>query len=640
MIAIICDKTNITDKLENFTYDDISEVFCVYEQDDSEIAAIDYVRMIIEENKGEEILFVFNVSELTVSDLKQMKAVMDISEHHSFIVNVNNPLGGKYYKTDRLQGAGVLVKPKYPSIIGDFGKSSKDLLDALQSWAENSAQCGYNIIAVNKYNEPYKKKILIYANMLGAVMNGTTIHVLSETSALLKLNDDRYDIKVLLNEEIDNLFKMREKYADRVCFPDEIPYDALFDLALIPIHASDMEMQHFLSLHALRWVIWPLDCIGFRIQKQITYEEMSMNQMLDYVDGIIYSTYGAKNDFESYFHSNIKIKEIPHKIIALAGRESGDSVEGYNQDKEIPFSAFALVVGNRYPHKLIDRIIPFLSEIDEKFIVIGTEKKGWIRENIFGFISGNLTNKFVRDLHSNCKFLIFPSIYEGYGLPILDALCFDKEVIILDTPSNHDVVIDVGDQASRIHFISDFDELKECIKSINIEDKIDVDKFKQRTWDDVGKDIFSFFNSFFLSEPDLDRIKKRHDDIGYTYRQIMRLRVLNYVLEGEVREVYKKKTIDIYGYGNNCRKMLRRISDQVDINCIVDVRRDIKSTRERFISYDKYKHKKDCIIVVMPVYDYAEIEHRLVIDKGVGKSEIISVFDFLEKKIDVQEEYE
>jgi len=42
----------------------------------------------------------------------------------------------------------------------------------------------------------------------------------------------------------------------------------------------------------------------------------------------------------------------------------------------------------------------------------------------------NLNNEEIKLLYKNCKLFIFPSVYEGFGIPVLEAMAFNKKIIL------------------------------------------------------------------------------------------------------------------------------------------------------------------------------------------------------------------
>jgi alpha-1,3-rhamnosyl/mannosyltransferase len=87
------------------------------------------------------------------------------------------------------------------------------------------------------------------------------------------------------------------------------------------------------------------------------------------------------------------------------------------------------------------------------FVIVGM--KGWLTEGIEAEISalaakgqvrplGYLSDEALQRLYAGAAMLVYPSIYEGFGLPALEAMASGIPVITSDRSSLPEVVGDVG----------------------------------------------------------------------------------------------------------------------------------------------------------------------------------------------------
>jgi len=138
----------------------------------------------------------------------------------------------------------------------------------------------------------------------------------------------------------------------------------------------------------------------------------------------------------------------------------------------IQLGRYAVVVGTLEPRKNLELLIealhyPELSASPLKLVVIG--KRGWLVDEFMAGIPDSLRSKliftgFVTEfakyrLIKNSEFLIFPSIYEGFGIPALEAMSLGKPVLGSMTSSFPEVIGDGGiffDPFSAIDFAQKF----------------------------------------------------------------------------------------------------------------------------------------------------------------------------------------
>ena len=113
---------------------------------------------------------------------------------------------------------------------------------------------------------------------------------------------------------------------------------------------------------------------------------------------------------------------------------------------------FILSVSTLEPRKNYLRLIKAFAQSkrqDEKLVIVG--KKGWGYQEVFELVKKmNLKGAvifldYVKDkellaLYNTCKFFVMPSLYEGFGLPPLEAMACGAPVIVSNRSSLPEVV--------------------------------------------------------------------------------------------------------------------------------------------------------------------------------------------------------
>ncbi len=123
---------------------------------------------------------------------------------------------------------------------------------------------------------------------------------------------------------------------------------------------------------------------------------------------------------------------------------------------------FILYVGTIEPRKNLLTLIRAFEEmlhstpLRPQLVVAG--KKGWLTDELFAYIesaqlgdrlhlTGYVSDEELRALYSTCQVMVFPAIYEGAGLPPLEAMACGAPVITTNTPALSEMV---GDSARLI----------------------------------------------------------------------------------------------------------------------------------------------------------------------------------------------
>jgi glycosyltransferase involved in cell wall biosynthesis len=116
---------------------------------------------------------------------------------------------------------------------------------------------------------------------------------------------------------------------------------------------------------------------------------------------------------------------------------------------------FLLFVGTLEPRKNLLTLLKAFEEIiansalRPQLVIAGGE--GWLMDDLFAFIrksavserlhfTGYLSDEDLRALYSSCRIFIYPSVYEGFGLPPLEALACGAPVIAGRIPSLQEIL--------------------------------------------------------------------------------------------------------------------------------------------------------------------------------------------------------
>jgi glycosyltransferase involved in cell wall biosynthesis len=114
--------------------------------------------------------------------------------------------------------------------------------------------------------------------------------------------------------------------------------------------------------------------------------------------------------------------------------------------------AYLLFVGSPAPNKNLVRTLAAFRQVtrtDSRFVVVGSAAKsfseGMGSEMPANLVrTGRLSDEHVKALYSHAAALVFPSIYEGFGIPPLEAMSVGCPVIAADIPVLREVCADAA----------------------------------------------------------------------------------------------------------------------------------------------------------------------------------------------------
>ncbi len=144
------------------------------------------------------------------------------------------------------------------------------------------------------------------------------------------------------------------------------------------------------------------------------------------------------------------------RVIPEAAEPPGDR---YEERYPLPPEPYLLFVGTLEPRKNLPRLLAAYAaavarrQIPQHLLIVGAQ--GWGGQDLPALIEhlqlrdrvllkGRVSDAELRDLYSGSKGLLMPSLYEGFGLPALEAMQHGVPVIAGDCGALPEVVGDAG----------------------------------------------------------------------------------------------------------------------------------------------------------------------------------------------------
>lgn len=138
-----------------------------------------------------------------------------------------------------------------------------------------------------------------------------------------------------------------------------------------------------------------------------------------------------------------KIRVIHNPINQMIINLEGDSSSNPNMQG----TNIILHVGTP-PHKNLERVIPICKELNIKLMVLGkmsTSQRELAKSMDLNYEEyNNIDFSEVINLYRKATFVSFPSMYEGFGMPIIEANAIGVPIIAGDIPVLHEVADDAA----------------------------------------------------------------------------------------------------------------------------------------------------------------------------------------------------
>lgn len=158
------------------------------------------------------------------------------------------------------------------------------------------------------------------------------------------------------------------------------------------------------------------------------------------------------------FNLRFNIPQSTHQAVALHSTTVAEYGESQVALQSTPINEnYILIVGNDFKHKFVKETVEvLLSRTEENFVVLGIDGPKTARVRYFR--SGKLAEEQVRNLYQGAKVVVFPSHYEGFGFPILNALAHSKPILARRMPVYDEIRTHSGGQGN-IHLYATTREL-------------------------------------------------------------------------------------------------------------------------------------------------------------------------------------
>lgn len=177
-------------------------------------------------------------------------------------------------------------------------------------------------------------------------------------------------------------------------------------------------------------------------EKTIQLDKIRLDRIKKYADLVITISQNSKKDFLK-FSTKTNVEVIYPGVgenFLLKPKTSGSVLGKYNLDG----GEYILAVGTLEPRKNIKRLINayLKSRVKQKLVLAGNW--GWEGSELSDMINENkdkiITAGYVQDkdlpyLYKEAFCLVYPSLYEGFGIPVLEAQACGCPVITSDVSS-------------------------------------------------------------------------------------------------------------------------------------------------------------------------------------------------------------
>jgi glycosyltransferase involved in cell wall biosynthesis len=282
-------------------------------------------------------------------------------------------------------------------------------------------------------------------------------------------------------------------------------------------HATDFvlpptlpETSTLLTVHDLSFVRVP-DAASPRLRR---YLDSVVPRSIARADHILADSAATKADIiDVYGTSADKITVLYSGVDSHFQRVTDETVcQAVRARYALPSSPFILSVGTVQPRKNYARLVAALAQVrtrhDIDLVIVGG--RGWLEDAIYQAVrdhdlsdhvhfAGYVDDADLRAVYSMAQATVIPSLYEGFGIPVLESMACGTPVITSDISSLPEVA---GDAALLID-PHNTEAIADAIRRL-LEDTVLVDTLTQRglmrahdfTWDRAAHQLRQMYETF------------------------------------------------------------------------------------------------------------------------------------------------
>lgn len=189
---------------------------------------------------------------------------------------------------------------------------------------------------------------------------------------------------------------------------------------------------------------------------------------------------------------------------------SKDKIDKSKVRKEISElkKPYILTVSTISPRKNVDGLIKAFNNISDKIeedlIIAGGN--GWMYEDVYNLVdklnlkdrvkfTGRINDEELKLLYSNARVFVFPSYYEGFGLPPIEAMAFDIPIASSNMSCMPEVL------GNEVEYFDPYNAddigkaITKCLNNVNKNKEIKYNNVLKRfAWNKCGEEVSKIYN--------------------------------------------------------------------------------------------------------------------------------------------------
>ena len=262
-----------------------------------------------------------------------------------------------------------------------------------------------------------------------------------------------------------------------------------YDNQIMTIHdVSHERYPEWFSKNYYRFYHFMMPRVGKKAHAILTVSEFSKSEIVD--------TLGLDENKIHVVHSNVPFHNKPTTEEILNYKKSPDT------------ERYMLAVSSIDPRKNFIRLVEAFNNIEDKSIklyIIGMRFKAFNTPNLQKLVNDNVylpgyvEDEALQKMYQDAILSIYPSLYEGFGLPPLESMTFGCPAINSDIPALREISedaalyvdpFDIKDITNTINLLAKDEDLRQSLQIKGLE------QIKKYSWEKSAKQVYELAQKF------------------------------------------------------------------------------------------------------------------------------------------------
>lgn len=305
---------------------------------------------------------------------------------------------------------------------------------------------------------------------------------------------------------VDRKWKNFRKYKEKLLGEVDVLHSTAFTMPLVS------KLKVVVTIHDLSIFIYP----QHHTEANYQFVTRNVHQAARQASFIIADSENTKREIRRFLH----FPEEKIEVVYLAAGDifnrkcSGDSLSQIKDKYKIKKGYF-LSVGSMEPRKNLGRaLVAFkalieMKKVDYQFVITGG--KGWKNEAFYNLIrkldidehlvfTGYVPEEDLPALYQGADVFVYPSLYEGFGLPVLEAMASGIPVITSNTSSLPEVAGDAAILVNPMEVFEIYEAMEALATKPQLREELKVkgqEQSRRFSWEKTALETLEIYKKMF-----------------------------------------------------------------------------------------------------------------------------------------------